>query len=43
MKKLLAALMVTCLGGASLAAATDSGYGDWPTYGRDPSGGRFSR
>jgi quinoprotein glucose dehydrogenase len=42
MKKLLVALMVTCLGGAALAAATGSGSGDWPYYGRDPSGGRFS-
>ncbi len=38
MKKLLTALMVTCLSGAALAAAP----GDWPYYGRDPSGGRFS-
>jgi quinoprotein glucose dehydrogenase len=46
MKNLLAALMVTALGGAALAAAPDtgsvSGSGDWPYYGRDPSGGRFS-
>jgi quinoprotein glucose dehydrogenase len=42
MKNLLAALMVTTLGSAALAAATDSGSGDWPYYGRDPSGDRFS-
>lgn len=42
MKKLLAALMVSCVAGAATAAATDSGSGDWPYYGRDPSGGRFS-
>ena len=39
MKKLLAVLMVSALGGAALAAPS---AGDWPTYGRDASGGRFS-
>jgi quinoprotein glucose dehydrogenase len=39
MKKLLAVLMVTALGGAALAAPS---AGDWPYYGRDASGGRFS-
>ena len=39
MKKLLAVLMVSALGGAALAAPS---AGDWPYYGRDPSGGRFS-
>ncbi|HEY8253216.1 MAG TPA: pyrroloquinoline quinone-dependent dehydrogenase [Rhizomicrobium sp.] len=39
MKKLLAALMVTCVAGAALAAPP---AGDWPFYGRDASGGRFS-
>ncbi len=39
MKKLLAVLMVTALGGSSLAAPS---AGDWPYYGRDASGGRFS-
>ena len=39
MKKLLAVLMVTTLGGAAFAAPS---AGDWPFYGRDASGGRFS-
>jgi len=39
MKKLLAVLMVTALGGAAFAAPS---AGDWPYYGRDASGGRFS-
>jgi quinoprotein glucose dehydrogenase len=39
MNKLLAVLMVTALGGAALAAPS---AGDWPYYGRDASGGRFS-
>ena len=39
MKKLLAVLMVTALGGAALAAPS---AGDWPYYGHDASGGRFS-
>src|ERR1700760_629015 len=39
MKKLLAVLMVTALGGAALAAPS---AGDWPYYGRDAGGGRFS-
>jgi quinoprotein glucose dehydrogenase len=39
MKKLLAVLMVTALGGAALAAPS---AGDWPYYGRDASGSRFS-
>ncbi|HZQ40978.1 MAG TPA: pyrroloquinoline quinone-dependent dehydrogenase [Rhizomicrobium sp.] len=39
MKKLLAILMLSALGGAALAAPS---AGDWPYYGRDASGGRFS-
>jgi quinoprotein glucose dehydrogenase len=39
MNKLLAVLMVTALGGAALAAPS---AGDWPYYGHDASGGRFS-
>ena len=37
MKKLLATLTVTCLASTALAAP-----GDWPFYGHDASGGRFS-
>ena len=42
MNKLLAALMVTTIGGVTLGAALAAAPGDWPYYGRDPSGGRFS-